>query len=194
MTKPSVTSFAALNKRQVYSLLLKLLTLFGVVILMAVLINSLWGLKEAEGDTRGGEKTASPHVIKVVLDNMRQGSIKRVLFQGQDIAILYRADADVITRESDVDVKKETSQLSEAWRSIKADYFVFINAAGPTRCPLHLSADAQVLKDICSGVTYDTTGRNKRGGVERLIIPPHYFGDAGALFLGAWQPVTSKEE
>ena len=190
MTKPPVTSFAALNKRQVYSLLLKLLTLFGVVVLMAVLINSLWGLKEAEGDTRGGEKTADSNVMKVALDDMRQGSMKRVLFQGQDIAILYRFDIEPVTNEIVTDTKKETQQLNEVWRSIKVDYFVFINAAGATRCPLHLSADAQVLKDICSGVTYDTTGRNKRGGIERLIIPPHYFDDVGVLFLGAWQPVS----
>ena len=186
MTKPPKPPIAGLNKRQVYSLLLKLLTLFGVVILMAVLINSLWGLKEVGGDTKGGEKVASSNVMKVALDDMRQGSMKRVLFQGQDIAILYRVD-ETGTSEIIKDDKNETKQLNEAWRSIKADYFVFINAAGATRCPLHLSADAQVLKDICSGVTYDATGRNNRGGIERLIIPPHSFDDAGALFLGAWQ-------
>jgi hypothetical protein len=187
MTKPSVTSFAALNKRQVYSLLLKLLTLFGVVIVMAVMINSLWGLQEVGSDTKGGEKIASSSVMEVVLEDLRQGAMKRVLFQGQDIAILYRVD-EVTTSEVVTNDKKETNQLNEAWRSIKSDYFVFINAAGATRCPLHLSADAHVLKDICSGVTYDATGRNSRGGIERLIIPPHYFDDAGVLFLGAWQP------
>ncbi len=189
MTKPPeppIASFAGLNKRQVYSLLLKLLTLFGVVVLMAVLINSLWGLKEAGGDTKGGEKIASSNVMKVVLEDMRQGSMTRVLFQGQDIAILYRVD-ETGTSEVIKDDKNETKQLNEGWRSIKADYFVFINAAGATRCPLHLSADAHVLKDICSGVTYDTTGRNNRGGIERLVIPPHYFDDAGTLFLGGWQ-------
>ena len=192
MTKPPepetpLSFFAALNKRQVYSLLLKLLTLFGVVILMAVMINSLWGLKEIGGDTKGGEKTASANVMKIMLKDMQQGSMKRVLFQGQDIAILYRAN-EIGTSKVVTDDKKETKQLNEAWRSIKKDYFVFINAAGATRCPLHLSANAQVLKDICSGVTYDTTGRNNRGGIERLIIPPHYFDGSGALFLGAWQP------
>ena len=182
MTKPSVDSLASLNKRQLYSLLLKLLTLFGIVILMSVMINSLWGLKEVGDEAADVKKTASATVMEVVLDDMRQGSIKRVLFQGQDIAVLYRSD-DVAKEQV------ETHELNEAWRSIKAKYFIFINAAGPTRCPLHLSADATVLKDICSGVTYDTTGRNKRGGVERLIIPPHYYDEKGALFLGAWQAV-----
>ena len=171
-------SLPSLNKRQLYSLLLKLLALFGVVIVMSVMINSLWGTNGIGGAvTEKKQKVTS--VVQVSLKDLKQGNIQRVNFNGQSVSVLYRADNDL---EGAADSHGE---LNGEWRSIKREYFVFINEAGPTRCPLHLSADAKELKDICSGVVYDNTGRS-RGSHQLLIIPPHYFDD-DELFIGSWK-------
>ena len=176
MTMPSLPS---LNKRRLYSLLLKLLTLLGVVIIMSVMINSLWGTKGI-GGTVAKKKAEIASVIQVSLKDLKQGNIQRVNFNGQSVSIVYRADNEL---ESDAEAN---SELNGEWRSIKREYFIFINQAGPTRCPLHLSANAKELKDICSGVIYDSTGRN-RGSNQLLIIPPHYFANDGELFIGSWK-------
>lgn len=166
-----------MERRQVYIISLKLLALLGVVLVMSVMINSLFPVAEHAVD----EKPAvaeSPKSVELGLDNLSAGRMLLGQWGGKPVAVLKRIDppADFSAGQP----------LNAQWRSVRADYFVFYNAVGAARCPLYLSPDGKQLKDTCTGIRYDPTGRRLQGSGEPLQIPPHYFADDNKLIIGQW--------
>lgn len=174
-----------MDRRQVYSISLKLLTLLGVTVIMAVMINSLFPVEDED-------KKAQPSVVKqpetqeVNLADLFPGKIQFTQWNGKPVAILRRAEAPSGFVADTSDTKKDVPLLDPQWRSARPEYFVFYNAAGAAQCPLYLVPGGTRLKDTCSGVVYDTSGRRVKGQGEALRIPPHYFLDEKHLLIGKW--------
>ncbi len=167
-----------MDRRQVYSIFLKLLTLLGVTIVMAVMINSLFPVEREDDQAAQLAEHKAPQTISVTLMDLQPGEVQFVQWQGKSVAVLRRNNVpgDFVKGEP----------LNQQWRSVKAEYFVYFNSAGVAQCPLFLIAGEDQLKDTCSGILYDSSGRRLRGTGNALQIPPHYFADETTLVIGSW--------
>jgi hypothetical protein len=166
-----------MDRRKVYSIVLKLLALLGVVIIMAVMINSLFPVVEDAEETEEMVE-AKPQTVKVLVSSLFAGKMKHTQWAGKSVGILKRINppANFIAGEP----------LNSEWRSVKAEYFVFYNKVGVAQCPLYLMSDGQQLKDTCTGILYDTTGKRVTGSGSLLEIPPYYFDEDATLVIGEW--------
>jgi len=165
------------NPRLVFSVILKILTVLGLVILLIVFTNSLFVHQDKE-------KAVERDLLEIDLNDMRDGDVKKVRWEGKEIGVLKRKGHHVLGRTKYV-AKIPHHSLNSRLRSITNKYFVYINQGDSGNCPLFKEADG--FKDTCTGTHFDISGREKDKGLQgyRLGIPPHYFLD-DKLLIGVW--------
>jgi hypothetical protein len=166
------------NKRQLYRVLMKSMAFIGIAILLGVMVNSLFIPSEKT-------KAHAISVQSVSLVGLQPGKIKRTRWNNKDVSILYRPDS-LLNFDRTFSGLNDTG-LNKELRSVRPEYFVFFNYAGAANCPLRYTGDG--LKDICSGLEYDLTGRplSGSGSGEMVKIVPHYYDQNGNLILGQWE-------
>lgn len=167
-----------MDRRQVYIISVKLLALLGVVIIMAVMINSLFPAKESNNQTEKKDIASKPESIEVFLEMLVAGKMTYTHWAGRPVGIIKRLSPPAAFEAGE--------PLNANWRSIRPDYFVFFNEVGIAKCPLYLFPDGKKLKDTCTGVQYDLTGRRIERSGEPLQIPPHYFIGDKKVIIGQW--------
>jgi hypothetical protein len=154
------------NKKQVYRVIVKLLSFLGLSLFAFFIIRSalLPPLPQVMQETLA---------TKVDLSNLLQGQIRVVQWDHQNIAVLHRPDIMQKTLSNDV-------------TTMDKSYFIFINKGGDLNCPLVLDHSQIYLKDSCSGYLYDAKGKlfklNPR--LNDLIIPPYHFINQNHLLIG----------
>ncbi len=168
-----------MNRRQVYSILLKLLSLLGVVVVMAVMINSLFPVDATDKNEKSfTSQTTIPPTTAFPVDTLIPGKLSITHWGGKQIGLLKRMKTPVPFTPG--------QPLSAQWRSVHPDYFVFYNTIGAAQCPLFVMPAGNRLKDTCTGIFYDTAGQRINGSGAALAIPPHYFKDEQTLIIGRW--------
>ena len=173
-----------MDRRKIYTIALKLLTLFGVVLVMAVMINSLFPVS-VKKERKASTDEVKPQTVIVSLESLGAGKMMLEHWAGKPVAVLKRINPpqDFVVGEP----------LNSKWRSVKAEYFVFYNTVGAAQCPLYLMPDGEQLKDTCTGILYDTAGKRVKRGGDSLQIPPYYFDNANnSIVIGEWG--SPKEE
>ncbi|MEE9350721.1 MAG: hypothetical protein V3U78_00550 [Thiotrichaceae bacterium] len=175
-----------MDRRKLYSISLKLLTLLGVVIVMGVMINSLFPVKDPTEQVDVSSSDKKSEVAYVSMDGFVSGKMKVESWAGRPVGIIKR-----INPPQDFQVG---NPLNSQWRSINAEYFVFYNVVGAAQCPLYLMPKGDQLKDTCSGILYDTTGQLIKGNGSSLQIPPHYFESEATLVIGQWESQQNAEK
>jgi hypothetical protein len=154
------------SKKQVYRVIVKLLSFLGLSLLAFFIIRSalLPPLPQMMQESIA---------TKVDLSNLLQGQIRIAQWNHQNIAILHRPKIMQKTLSGDVTTTNKS-------------YFVFINKGGDLNCPLVLDHNQIHLKDSCSGYLYDAKGKllklNPR--IKDLIIPPYHFINQNHLIIG----------
>jgi hypothetical protein len=152
------------DKKQVYRVIIKLLSFLGLGLLSYFLIRTaiIPPLPQMM------QKVTA---IQVNLTDVEQGQMKIINWNHKNIAILHRSQAMQTTRP----------------KSPEERYFVFINAGGDLNCPLNIEITQTYLKDSCSAYLYDSHGKALKPSarVKDLKIPPHHFIDRNHLLIGA---------
>ncbi|MEE9327765.1 MAG: hypothetical protein V3U71_10770 [Cocleimonas sp.] len=129
-------------------------------------------------------------IISLDIKEMKEGEIRKTLWDGKQVAVLYRSQHIVNQIRTQNNVKETgVEMLNPISRSILPEYFVFINRGDSGNCPLFYRANT--LKDICSGKTYNTMGnlvgmKNKNKTSYQIEVPPHTFFDLQIRF-GQWK-------
>ena len=152
------------NKKQVYRVIIKLLSFVGLSVLSYFIIRSAISPPLPQ----------SMHKVvpvRVDLSGLSPGQIKILNWNHQNIAILHR------TAAMQASVSNRTNN----------HYFVFINAGGDLNCPLRVSQkQASYLQDSCSAYLYDAYGKalQPNARIKDLVSPPHHFIDQNHLLIG----------
>ena len=151
------------NKKQVYRVIIKLLSFMGLALLAYSMIRSavLPPLPQVMQEV-------TP--IKVNLTAIDQGHIRIIVWNHQNIAILHRTKI------------MQTAPITHPQQR----YFVFINAGGDLNCPLRIDTSQRYLKDSCSAYLYDSYGKALKPSsrIKNLVIPPYRFIDQNHLLIG----------
>jgi len=166
------------NPRLVFRVIIKILTVSGLVILLWVFISSLFIHQEKE-------PVVVHKLLEIDLKGMKDNDIKKIVWKGKEVAILQRKGRPTLYHTKYL-AKIPHPSLNSGLRSISNIYFVYFNQGDSGNCPLFKESDG--FKDTCTGTRFDTSGREKNKGIQgsRLEIPPHYFqGDK--LFIGTWR-------
>ena len=170
------------NPRLVYRVALKVLFLSAFVLLLWVMVRSLFvGSNVPQVENR--QKKAQ--LVTLDISRMQKGEVRKTQWQGKEVAVLYRKKT--LSPDTKITTKlAQHSSLKSGSRSIKPEYFVYINKGDSGNCPLFYVDDT--FKDVCSSTLFNSTGRkitNLNQGF-KLNIPPHYF-EAETLIIGVWQ-------
>ncbi len=166
------------NPRLVFRVVIKILTVLGLLILLWVFVSSLFVQQDKE-------PVVEHDLLEVDLNNMRDNDIRKTVWNGKEVAILQRKGRPILYHTKYL-AKIPHQSLNSGLRSITNKYFVYFNQGDSGNCPLFKEPDG--FKDTCTGTRFDTAGREKDKGLQgyRLGIPPHYFQD-DKLFIGAWK-------
>lgn len=168
--------------------MIKIMTLFAVAVLVIVFLKSLFPLFSDKG-------VADP-VVEVEIKGMQGGDIRKVRWGSREIGILKRNNKQLDQLRSSDETLVDSSSplfhssLDKASRSRRLEFFVYFNSGDSGNCPLFY--DSLGFKDICSGIRFDTTGREvgKELTGKKLEIPPHKFetqnGKLTGLLIGRW--------
>ena len=138
------------DKRLIYRLILKGLTLLAVGVLLVVFFTSLFVPHPDEANERA-KKLPQLALLTINLRQLKQGQFIKRRWHKREVVILYKDEP-------------ETSKNDR--------YFIYENYGDSGNCPLHYSSNQ--LKDICSGTLFDLSGKplNKNKGFH-LTIPPY---------------------
>lgn len=170
------------QRRLLYRVILKLLTALALLVLFGVFINSLF-----VSDSTLTTPKESVSLVTLDISDMRPGEIRKTRWNGRDVAILRRT---LRPTNAAMNVSPDDAQPLKYpdLRSIKPDYFVFINQGDSANCPLYYAQNQ--FRDICSGTLFDTTGRRVQNpkSSDRMQIPPHYF-ENNQLIIGKWNKI-----
>ncbi len=156
--------------------------LSGLILLTVVFVNSLFSSDERliSSDT---EKLPA---IQLDISGMKSGEIRKVRWGSKEVAVLLRQFPEKLEKVI-TDNSQENSHptVQPQARSIKLEYFVYINLGDSKNCPLYYAAGE--FKDVCSSNKFDETGRDIRANLQgyKLQIPPHYFVKENIVF-GQW--------
>lgn len=166
------------DRRFYYWAFLKVFTVVGIVVLALVLMNSLFISNKYQ--TSDSEALKS---VELDISGMKKGEIRKSRWDGKEVAVLYRKNP--VFHHTKMIAKLSHGSLNSGSRSIKADYFVYINNGDSGNCPLFYSEDT--FKDICTGMLFNSSGREKMNLQQgyNIEIPPHYFIDESFVF-GTW--------
>ena len=149
------------DKRQVYRVILQIMTYIGVAALLWVMFGSVFVPDYEKSDE-------AVEIIEMDLQNLARGKVTHVMWQGKKVSILHR-----------------NNQLDEADKD--GDYFVYYDLGDSGNCPLYFTGE--ILKDTCTGTQYNQLGKpvnNVR--VADLKSPTHYFLSQEKLLLGKDEP------
>lgn len=166
------------SRRLFFRALLKALVFLGLVVLLLVFFNSLFTTDKATNKQ-------SKKFNKVILDisGLEPGQIKKIRWDGREVAVLRRIKA---IKEKDTVRSDADHKTLNAWsRSLKPEYFVYMNVGDSGNCPLFYSQ--ATFKDICTGTLFDESGREKRGDLlgYAIKVPAHRINNNSIIF-GAW--------
>jgi len=154
------------DKKQVYRVIIKLLSFMGLSVLSYFILRSAMSPPIPQTMHK-----AIP--IRVDLSELPQGKIKILSWNHQNIAILHRTVAMQVSIGNTLNTQR---------------YFVFVNTGGDLNCPLRLSEkQVHYLQDSCSGYLYHTDGKalQPNSRIKDLVSPPHRFIDQNHLLIGA---------
>lgn len=166
------------NPRLVFRVILKILTVLGLLILLWVFVSSLFIHQEKE-------QVVEHELLEVELKDMRDGEVRKIRWEGKEIGILKRKGHHVLGHTKYV-AKIPHQSLNSRLRSLTKEYFVYYNHGDSGNCPLFNENDG--FKDTCTGTRFDSSGREKEKGLQgsRLKIPPHQI-QTDKLVIGAWK-------
>jgi len=172
-----------MQNRRLFSLIIKILLLIGVIVFALVLINSLF----TDGNNNQS-RTDNNEVIIVEMntEGMQRGQIRKIRWQNREVAILLRQFPQTLFEVDTTKLPEKNHQsINPQTRSIKIEYFVYFNNGDSKNCPLHYAAG--IFKDICSGNRFDEAGRDISGNLYayKIHIPPHYF-KGNTVVIGQW--------
>ena len=169
------------NPRLVYRVILKVLFLSAFLFLLWVMTRSLF---VGSNDSHTKNTQQKTQTVTVDITAMQKGEIRKANWQGKDVAVLYRKSP--ISSQTKNMGKPPHPSLNSVSRSIRSEYFVYLNKGDSGNCPLFYSNDT--FKDICSSTLFDSAGREKANLQQgnRIKIPPHYFKNK-QLIIGQWQ-------
>ncbi|HIO92457.1 MAG TPA: hypothetical protein EYG68_06370 [Leucothrix mucor] len=145
------------DKRQVYRVILQLMTYIGIAALLWVMFGSVF--------VPDYDKSSSQtEYMEVTLQNLAEGKVTHVMWRGKIVSILHRSG----------------SAINEGKAS---RYFVYYDLGDSGNCPLYFTGE--VLKDTCTGTQYDQFGQPvNRIRADDLESPLHYFSGQKKLVLG----------
>ncbi|MCF6188858.1 MAG: hypothetical protein L3J51_00095 [Cocleimonas sp.] len=170
-----------MDKRLIYSVVLKVLFLLAFLVLLIVLVKSLFTASDETNKHREKDVT----LVSLDLKGLIKGDVRKARWKGKDIGVLNRKGNRILYHTKYL-AKIPHESVNSGLRSLRKEYFVYYNHGDSGNCPLFKEADG--FKDTCSGTRFDTSGREIGKGLQgaRLEIPPHYFqGDK--LFIGVWR-------
>lgn len=168
------------NRRLLFRVILKTLLFFGVFVLVAVFLNSLFTTQEDKNNIT--EKNKKTILASIDISDMRKGQVRRVRWGVKEVAVLYRQ----FSKQAQAAKKSVHSSLSVDTRSIKPEYFVYINHGDSGNCPLYYAKGE--FNDTCSKNIFDENGLAiKQSQLSyQLKIPPHYF-EGTTIKIGSWK-------
>jgi len=169
------------NPRLIYRVILKTLAAFAIIALSVVLLRSLFVSTEEE--VKNKPITRNIDAVKLDLSGLKEGEIKKIRWDGKEIAILYRQESSKEVSEGN---EKLHQSLNTETRSQQPEYFVYTNYGDSQNCPLFYSNNR--FKDICTSTFFDTAGRQINNPQQGFLleIPPHNFNDK-ILIIGSWE-------
>ena len=166
------------NPRLIYRVALKVLFLSAFALLLWVMTRSLFVGSNLAQPENAEKKT---QLVTLDISAMQKGEIRKARWQGKEVAVLNRK------KPMKQGSTPQTQALNKtASRSLKPNYFVYINTGDSGNCPLFYVNDT--FKDICSSSLFNRAGRainNPEQGF-KIKIPPHYF-EGKNLIIGDWK-------
>ncbi len=176
------------NRRLLFRVILKSLFFFGFLVVIVVFLNSLF--TNQQDKRQNPDKDNKVKLVSIDISDMRKGEVRRVRWGVQEAAVLYRqfskkaANNDQISKKSSKDTLH--ASLTAQTRSIKPDYFVFINHGDSRNCPLYYAKGE--FNDTCSKNIFDENGLPvfPTQVSYQLEIPPHYF-EENLIKVGSWK-------
>lgn len=172
------------NRRLLFGVIIKLLILSGILLLIAVLVNSLF----IKTPTKSIFENNKIPITKIGLTDMFKGQIRKIRWKNKEVAVLLRQFPEKLQSDnSEFSDKPLHPSLDNKTRSLKDSYFVYFNTGDSNNCPLHYAAGE--FKDVCSANKFDEAGRplSASGESHHLKIPPHYFENSDVV-IGKWKP------
>ena len=172
------------RRRLLFSVIIKLLILLGLILLIMVFFNSLF--VEDKTKVNAISKTQLP-LAQIELSEMQKGEIRKTRWNNKEVAVLFRQFPEKLERSNTEAKKASTHESVEPQkRSKKTDYFVYFNTGDSKSCPLFYAAG--IFKDVCSSNKYDESGRALKNNQQAFVIeiPPHYF-DGNSVIFGRWK-------
>jgi len=172
------------NRRLLFSVIIKLMMFFGLLLLTLVLVNSLFTDDGSVPKTISNELS----IVKLDIAEMKTGQIKKIRWDNREVAILLRQFPKKLDQTVTDKLQEDLPPSIELQaRSKKREYFVYFNTGDSKNCPLYYAGG--VFKDVCSSNRFDEAGRDINANPQsyRLQIPPHYFEQDHVIF-GLWQP------
>lgn len=144
------------NKKQLYRVILKILTFIGVGTL------SYFFIKSAIMPLERQSIASQEKPITIDLATIPLGKMITVQWSHNNIAVLHRP-------------KEMQNTLPE--NTTNREYFIFVNSGGDVNCPLTIDSKTKIhLKDICSNYLYDGSGKAIKNSnkAQNLVIPPYH--------------------
>ena len=170
------------NRRLLFSFIIKLLIVTGLVILMLVFINSLFSSDSRVSTTVDDELP----LVMIDISDMYKGQIKKIRWNNKDVAVLFRQFPEKLSKQKTEDLKEDfPPSINSKMRSQNQDYFVYINSGDSKNCPLFYSGGE--FKDICTSNKFDEAGRSINTSFQgfMLAVQPHNFME-NRLIIGQW--------
>jgi len=176
------------NRRLLFRVILKSLFFVGFLVLITVFFNTLFTTQNENKQIDAKDN----QIVTVAIDisDMRKGEIRKVRWGVKEAAVLYRQ----LSKKVEVDKNKGTNSsentlypsLSTETRSIKPEYFVFMNHGDSGNCPLYYAKGE--FNDTCSKNIFDENGLPVFASrvSYQLKIPPHYF-EGNSIKIGVWK-------
>jgi len=174
------------NRRLVFSVIIKLLILSGIILLLVVLVNSLF-TGNSSGENQKASTSNEIQTVSLDTNDMFKGQIRKIRWNNREVGVLLRQFPERLLNNANVVEENLDDTIEANSRSKKQEYFVYFNLGDSNNCPLFYSAGE--FKDVCSSNKFDEIGRMLKGGPSsfRLKIPPHYYTKTGVV-IGKWQP------
>lgn len=149
---------------------------------------------------RPSRKTkAEGAAVTISVDGMAPSELRKTVWRKKLIWVLARNDeqirrAQAATNDADLSDPASDDSLQPDYcknelRSRKKEYFVAIGLCTHLGCSPKWNPDEDggVFYCACHGSRFDVAGRVFSGSPapSNLVIPPHYFDDAGNVVIGA---------
>jgi ubiquinol-cytochrome c reductase iron-sulfur subunit len=182
------------NPRRLYlKVILKLLLLLGLGLAAIPFIASL---RHVENDPLNA---TNPWYVEVDLSRLVPGQLHSVPWPGGEVWIYSRSQREIQAlkaaethrlRDPDSHHSQQPAAASNAYRSLKPEYFVFLPLETRRGCQvqqIQLQAGTNGYAEACYGARFDNAGRvlmdSGQPDQHNLTVPPHEFVAADRLRL-----------